>query len=574
MAARKARGPHCAVYTRKSSEEGLEQDFNSLDAQREACEAYIKSQAGEGWRLVKAHYDDGGISGGTMERPALKQLLTDVEARKVDIVVVYKVDRLTRSLADFGKIVEIFDANGVSFVSVTQAFNTTTSMGRLTLNMLLSFAQFEREITSERIRDKIAASKKKGMWMGGNPPLGYDVGDRKLMVNEPEAETVRHIFRRHVVLGSVRRLKEELDAAGIASKVRVADSGRRWGGKPFARGALYLMLQNRIYLGETVHKDKSYPGEHEGIVDQELWDAVQAKLMENRVDRVDGGATGDPSLLVGLLYDDLGNRMTPSHAVKNGKRYRYYVSRPLITGNRTAAPDGRRIPAAEIERLVVDRVCRFLSNDAEIFEAIQGWNREVAELKRLVARAVRLSKTWATLSPAQTRSILRALIARVDVHMTKVDIHLVPARLPDLLRDNPFDPPPASGCAEDTDRMTLSVPARFQRVGKETRMIIDGIGLNETEAKPDPALIKLIVKAHRLHEELMTENMGIGDIAESEGVHRSYVSRLIRLAFLSPEITEAILDGRQPLGLTAARLMQVSRLPLEWPAQRQALDFS
>jgi DNA invertase Pin-like site-specific DNA recombinase/AraC-like DNA-binding protein len=574
MAARIGKGSHCAVYTRKSSEEGLEQDFNSLDAQREACEAFIKSQAGEGWRLVRTRYDDGGISGGTMERPALKSLLADIEARRVDIVVVYKVDRLTRSLADFAKIVEVFDRAGASFVSVTQAFNTTTSMGRLTLNMLLSFAQFEREITGERIRDKIAASKKKGMWMGGNPPLGYDVGDRKLMVNEPEAETVRHIFRRHVALGSVRSLKQELDAARIFSKVRVAESGRRWGGNPLTRGALYLMLQNRIYLGETVHKDKSYPGEHEGIVDQELWDAVQAKLTGNRVERAKGGATGDPSVLAGLLYDDLGNRMTPSHAIKGGKRYRYYVSRPLITGSRTAAPDGRRIPAAEIERLVSDRVCTFLSNDTEIFEAIQGENREVAELKRLIERAAKLSKTWTTLSPAQTRSILRALIARVDVQATKVDIHLIPARLPDLLEDNPLDPPPASECAKDADRMILSIPARFKRVGKEIRMIINGIGPNEKEAKPDPFLIKLIVTAHGLHEKLMSQDLSISDIAESRGVHRSYVSRLIRLAFLSPDITDAILDGRQPLGLTAARLMQVSRLPLEWRAQKQALGFS
>jgi DNA invertase Pin-like site-specific DNA recombinase len=574
MVARKARGLHCAVYTRKSSEEGLEQDFNSLDAQREACEAYIKSQAGEGWRLVRTRYDDGGISGGTMERLALKSLLADIEARRVDIVVVYKVDRLTRSLADFAKIVEVFDRAGASFVSVTQAFNTTTSMGRLTLNMLLSFAQFEREITGERIRDKIAASKKKGMWMGGNPPLGYDVGDRKLMVNEPEAEMVRHIFRRHVALGSVRCLKQELDAAGILSKIRVAESGRRWGGKPFARGALYLMLRNRIYLGETVHKDKSYPGEHEGIVDRELWDAVQAKLAENRVERAKGSAKGDPSLLAGLLFDDQGNRMTPSHAVKNGKRYRYYVSRPLITGSRTAAPDGRRIPAAEIERLVTDRVCAFLSSDSEIFEATQSGNREVAELKRLIERAAELSKAWTPLSSAQTRSILRALIARVDLQATTVEIHLVPARLPDLLRDNPLDTPPASECAEDADRMTLSVPARFRRVGKETRMIISGIGPNESEEKPDPSLIKLIVKAHRLNEELMSENLGIGDVAESEGVHRSYVSRLIRLAFLSPEITEAILDGHQPIELTAAKLMQVSRLPIAWRAQKQALGFS
>jgi len=266
--------------------------------------------------------------------------------------------------------------------------------------------------------------------------------------------------------------------------------------------------------------------------------------------------------------------MTPSHAVKNGKRYRYYVSRPLITGSRTAAPDGRRIPAAEIERLVTDQVCAFLSNDAEIFEATQSGNREVAELKRLVERAAKLSKSWATLSPAQTRAALRALIVRIDVQATMVDIHLIPARLLDLLRGNPLDPPPASECAEDAERMTLSVPARFQRVGKETRMIINGIGPNRSKATPDPALIKLIVTAHRLHEKLMSENLGIGDIAESQGGHRSYVSRLIRLAFLSPEITEAILDGRQPLVLSATRLMQVSRLPLDWRVQKQALGFS
>ncbi len=283
---------------------------------------------------------------------------------------------------------------------------------------------------------------------------------------------------------------------------------------------------------------------------------------------------GDPSLLAGLLFDEDGDCMTPSYAVKNGKRYRYYVSRSLITGSKTTAPGGRRIPAAEIERLVADRVRRFLSNDAEIFEALQGWNHEVAELKRLVERAGELSKEWASLSPARTRSILRALIIRIDVQATAVDIHLVPARLPDLLRGNPLDPPPASECVADAERMTLSVPARFRRVGKETRMIIDGTGPQTHDAKPDPSLIKLIVKAHRLHQKLMRKNLGIGDIAESEGVHHSYVSRLIRLAFLSPEITVAILDGRQPFGLTAARLMQVSRLPLAWRAQRQALDFS
>jgi site-specific DNA recombinase len=268
----------CAIYTRKSSEEGLEQDFNSLDAQRESCEAFIRSQKHEGWVCLSELYDDGGISGATMERPALKRLLADIEADRIDAVVVYKVDRLTRSLNDFAKIVEVFDRQAVSFVSVTQQFNTTTSMGRLTLNMLLSFAQFEREVTGERIRDKIAASKKKGMWMGGLPALGYDVKDRKLLVNEREAETVRHIYRRYAALGSVFALKEELDHDGVVSKARVDKYGRRTGGMPLARGALYLMLQNHVYRGEIVHKDNSYPGEHEPIIDQALWDEVQRRL--------------------------------------------------------------------------------------------------------------------------------------------------------------------------------------------------------------------------------------------------------------------------------------------------------
>src|SRR3954462_11822795 len=278
----------CAIYTRKSSEEGLEQDFNSLHAQREACDAYIKSQKHEGWRPLSTHYDDGGYSGGSIERPALRRLLADIHAKRIDVVVVYKVDRLTRSLADYAKIVEVFDASGVSFVSVTQAFNTTTSMGRLTLNVLRSFAQFEREVTGERIRDKIAALKKKGMWMGGMPPLGYTVENRKLVIVEPEAESVRDIFRRYAELGSVRLLQQDLAARGITGKSWVSTSGRCWGGKPIGRGTLYLILQNRLYRGEIAHKDKVYPGEHPAIVDAVLWDAVQARLAENAVERGTG----------------------------------------------------------------------------------------------------------------------------------------------------------------------------------------------------------------------------------------------------------------------------------------------
>ena len=326
---RSARRVQCAIYTRKSSEEGLDQAFNSLDAQREACAAFILSQKHEGWTLLPTPYDDGGFSGGTMDRPALKLLLGDIGAGKVDVVVVYKIDRLTRSLFDFAKIVEAFDARGVSFVSITQQFNTTTSMGRLTLNVLLSFAQFEREVAGERIRDKIAASKKKGMWMGGLPSLGYDVQNRKLVVNEEEARTVVHIFRRYVELRSVRVLQAELDVAGIRSKRRILADGTPFGGQKLSRGALYLMLQNRIYRGEITHKGSAYPGEHQPIIDKALWDEVQAILAENRVNRTTGADAKQPSLLAGLIFDETGERLTPSHAVKKGTRYRYYVSRSL-----------------------------------------------------------------------------------------------------------------------------------------------------------------------------------------------------------------------------------------------------
>src|SRR5467141_3902108 len=335
----------CAIYTRKSSEEGLDQEFNSLQAQREACEAFIESQRQEGWVCLRAAYDDGGFSGARMDRPALQRLLADLTAGRVGTIVVYKIDRLTRSLADFAKIVEILDTKGALFVSVTQQFNTTTSMGRLTLNILLSFAQFEREVIGERIRDKIAASKKKGMWMGGVPPLGYRVQDRKLVIVDSEAEIVRSIFRRYAELGSVRLLKEELEARGIKSKSWTSPSGRLVGGKPFSRGALYLMLQNRAYLGEIVHKGQFHPGEHTPIIDQPLWDAVQEQLAGNTARRRCGRRTRQSSLLTGMLFDGDGNRMTPSHAVKKGTHYRYYVSGSLITKDRTEISAGLRIPA-------------------------------------------------------------------------------------------------------------------------------------------------------------------------------------------------------------------------------------
>ena len=321
----------CAIYTRKSTEEGLEQDFNSLDAQRESCEAYIQSQRGLGWVACKKCYDDGGLSGGTLDRPALQSLLTDIDSGKVDLIVVYKVDRLTRSLMDFTKIIENLDAHDVSFVSVTQQFNTASSMGRLTLNVLLSFAQFEREVTAERIRDKIAASKKKGMWMGGLSPLGYDAVDKKLRVNQREAKTVRALFDLYIELGSVRKLKQEADRQGLVTKKR--KSGNHCsGGLTFSRGHLYQLLHNSVYVGQTAHKGKTYPGQHDAIIEKSTWDAAQTLLDDQAPARTSSTNTKQKSLLTGLAFDERGDRLSPTYARKAGRRYRYYISNRLMQG--------------------------------------------------------------------------------------------------------------------------------------------------------------------------------------------------------------------------------------------------
>jgi DNA invertase Pin-like site-specific DNA recombinase len=362
------------------------------------------------------------------------QLLADIQAGKVDAVVTYKVDRLTRSLADFAKIVEIFDAKGVAFVSVTQQFNTTSSMGRLTLNVLLSFAQFEREVTGERIRDKIAASKKKGMWMGGLPPLGYEAWDHRLVVVDREADVVRSIFRRYAALGSVRLLQEELAALGIASKRWTSAAGRSWGGKPLARGALYLMLQNRIYRGDIVHKGQSYAGEHQPIIEPPVWDIVQAKLAANNSQRSTGERVRRPSLLAGLLFDGDGHRMSPSHAVKKGTRYHYYVSRPLITESRAEAAAGLRIPAAEIEQIVTERFCKLLDEPAELFKALSPYLPTPSDQQHLLRWAGEAAATWGDRPATQRRMILVLLIRRIEVQIDRVDIQLRPRRLVAFLR--------------------------------------------------------------------------------------------------------------------------------------------
>jgi site-specific DNA recombinase len=559
----------CAIYTRKSSEEGLEQDFNSLDAQRESCEAFIRSQKHEGWVCLPEMYDDGGISGATMERPALKRLLADIEADRIDAVVVYKVDRLTRSLNDFAKIVEVFDRQTVSFVSVTQQFNTTTSMGRLTLNMLLSFAQFEREVTGERIRDKIAASKKKGLWMGGLPPLGYDVKDRKLVVSQREAGTVRQIYRRYAALGSVLALKEELDRDGVVSKVRVDKFGRRTGGGPLARGALYLMLQNRIYRGEIVHKENSYPGEHEPVIDQALWDEVQRQLAANRFDRATGAGATQMSLLAGLIYDDAGARMTPTHANKKGSRYRYYVSPGLVRGTRRQAPRSRRVPAGDLERLVEERLRQFLGNEADVFGAIEPLVGDANDCSDIVAGATDLARRWP--APSERRAILSNLVDRVDLMRETLTIRVRPGRLVAVLRGEngprELDHTPDA----DAPTLTFTVPARLKRTGKEMRLLIDGAG-GGARRQPDNSLYRLLARAYRYNDMVM-RNGGktMRELAADAGVGGSYFTRILRLSFLAPEAVKAILRDRHPIELTAKRLANEIRLPISWDQQRALL---
>jgi DNA invertase Pin-like site-specific DNA recombinase len=560
----------CVIYTRKSHEEGLESDFNSLDAQREACEAFILSQRHEDWKLLPGRYDDGGYSGGTMERPGLKKILLDIDAGKIDIVVVYKVDRLTRSLGDFSKMVELFDRRKVSFVSVTQAFNTTTSMGRLTLNVLLSFAQFEREVTGERIRDKIAASKKKGMWMGGLSPLGYDSANKKITVNPDEAETVRHIFSTYIQMGSVRKLKEHLDARGIVSKIRVSKIGKRPGGNPISPGALYRILKNPIYLGEISHKGNRYPGEHEAILDRALWEQAQAVLKENQVSQKTGARVKNASLLAGLLWDEQGERLSPSHAVKKGKRYRYYVSRSLLTKTKDA--DGFRVPANELEQIVSQRIYEFMASRAEVFTAIQAIVLKGAEQKKILGLAASHAKKWSNFSETKVRSILLATIPRIEVHPDRIDIHLSPARLSQALKNGYENLPPAHEADSDGSHLVLSVPASLRRRGIEMKMIVEAE--NRKSGEPDPALVNLIARAHTMKKKLVDgDGLSLRQIAIMEKLDRSYLARLIRLTFLAPDITKAILEGSQPPGLTATHLIRRTRLPMDWQEQRAEFGF-
>jgi len=547
MTAAKPKLRRCAVYTRKSSDEGLEQDFNSLDAQREACEAYIKSQAGEGWKPIRAHYDDGGYSGGTMSRPGLERLLADIRASRIDTVVVYKVDRLTRSLADFAKIVEVFDTHSVSFVSVTQQFNTTTSMGRLTLNMLLSFAQFEREVTGERIRDKIAASKQKGMWMGGFVPLGYEPDGRTLTINEAEAETVCTVFRLYLEHGNVQRVKEEADRRGLATKLRSGTDGRMRGGRPLSRGYIYKLLGNPLYVGRIAHKGTIHDGQHPAIIDEETWNAVQTKLAANTRDRSSVSRATKPSPLMGKLFDETGAPLTPSHAVKNGRRYRYYVSKRLIDGSATADEDrqGWRLPAREIERVVGDAVNSFLADRAALTSAV----RKQGIAADRIPNFLKAVSSWY----GQTLD----LIARIDLDNDRITIGVNLGTL--------------SGGTDLSIRHI--VPARIRRRGVEMRLVLDSSGPGT--AKPDPALIRAVARAHKWFDDLASGRANsIHAIAKAEGISGRYVARLLPLAFLAPKIVEAILSGHQPVDLTAEVLTRHTDLPFDWSEQKILLRLN
>lgn len=558
---------NCAIYTRKSSDEGLEKEFNSLDAQREACAAFILSQKHAGWACLPDLYDDGGLSGGTMDRPALQRLLSDIQAGKVQIVVVYKVDRLTRSLADFAKIVDVFDAHGASFVSVTQQFNTTTSMGRLTLNMLLSFAQFEREIAGERIRDKIAASKAKGMWMGGNVPLGYDVKDRKLIVNEVEAETVRTIFRRYAELGSVRALGHELDRLGVVSKRREGAAGVLSGGNRFSRGALYTLLQNHLYRGEIAHQEKIYPGQHEPIIDAQLWEVVQEKLSGNRQARALGATADEPSLLAGLIVDGSGGRMTPTHAVKKGRRYRYYVSTALITGARSDHAKGWRIPAGDVEALILDRLREFFTSEPDVGEALSCFELEASTLRSALSKSNQLATEWAKLPPIRIREFVRSVIGTVEINDEKVIVSLKRKEMASVLLGDTFSLPTITV----PETLELHIGARLRRAGKEIRLVVGGGG---AEA-PDGQMAALMRNAHATREALMTGRaITIDAMAHRLGIKRDYLSMHMRLTYLAPDIVRALMLGRYPPELTPARLLSRSKdLPHDWQLQRTVLGF-
>jgi DNA invertase Pin-like site-specific DNA recombinase len=529
----------CAIYTRKSTEHNLDLEFNSLDAQREACEAYIKSQSHEGWRLIPYHYDDGGLSGASLNRPSLQRLLSEVSDGKIDIILVYKVDRLTRSLADFAKLVELFDQRGVSFVSITQSFNTTSSMGRLTLNVLLSFAQFEREVIGERVRDKIAASKRKGLWVGGPVPLGYATEGKKLVVAPVEAKIVRTIFSLYREVDSVAALAEILERKGIRTKVRPLSNGESQGGIPFGIGALAHLLRNRFYIGEIDYRGEIHAGEHEAILDRPLFDKVQAKLKKNAVDRA-MRLKGSPALLTGRIFDDVGNRMTPSHSNKRGIRYRYYVSHALIQGRRRQAGTVKRVPAAEIEEIALHAVRQNL----------------------------------ASYDPENIPSDHQAVVARIDKITVKREAIEIK-----LLETEPGSTSAVPGKrkgneSQSTNSNMIAVPwnARSFIAVKGIVHAPQGIGPTMGPGTRE-GLLNAIAKARRWIDGITTGKVkSFDDIAMKEKKVERHIRLFAPLAFVAPFIVQSIIEGTAPVNLTVTELAKSS--VHSWRRQQHLLKVS
>ncbi|WP_353216383.1 recombinase family protein [Sandarakinorhabdus sp.] len=565
----------CAIYTRKSSEEGLEQDFNSLDAQHAACAAYITSQASEGWSRVGSRYEDGGISGGTLQRPGLMRLLDDIRSGLIDIVVVYKVDRLTRSLLDFSKLVETFDQAGVSFVSVTQSFNTTNSMGRLTLNMLLSFAQFEREVTAERIRDKIAASKQRGMWMGGTPPIGYRPDGRSLAIVEDEAALVRRVYALYLELGIVSDLQAHLLRERIEQPVRISLTGRTYGGGPFNRAQLYRMLNNPLYIGLICHGAQRYPGNHPPIIDMALWENVQAQLSGNTQGKQQAPTVCDPGLLVGKLFDADETPLVSNHSAKGKVRYRYYVSRHLqhgCTGTDRAKNDGAngvRIPALEIEPLIIAAITKQLGDMIGLATAL-GYDLGGPDAAwQLTQRAEQLANILATSRPAAQQSLLSTIVRRIDVHPEAVQLTVATDALRAALKLS--DVPAVDPASTPATDIGITLPVRLKRSGMAMRLVLEAGG-SAIPRSPDAQLLAAISKGRAWWRQLQANpDMTVAALARAEKVGPTYVDRILRLAFLSPKIIEAIISGTAPANLTLERLKDVKLIDLDWAEQHRLL---
>lgn len=554
----KKRTLRCAIYTRKSSEEGLEQDFNSLHAQREACEAFIASQKHEGWSALAAPYDDGGLSGGTLERPALQRLLADISEGQIDVVVVYKIDRLTRSLLDFAKIVEIFDKRSVAFVSVTQQFSTTSSMGRLTLNVLLSFAQFEREVTGERIRDKIRASKAKGMFMGGYVPIGYDAVGRTLAIDEAEAATIRTIYALYLALQNVRLVEGELKRRGMVTSLYTSKSGRTTGGKSFSRGHLYAILSNPIYIGQIEHRGVRHPGLHAPIIDRDTFDAVQKQLAANGHEHRIRSSAKETSLLVGLIFRADGNPMTATHASKAGRRYRYYSSKSDMEA---AGKRALRISAYEIEPVVIQQLTALLTDEHRLAAELGEHALEAGSLAQCLRMGRQLATDLDTAGSHDVRAIVLDIVSKVIVGEEIVRVEVKRSALLRRLGNT------GSDATDDAPPIPIEAPISFARRGVEARLIVNGPSDGVAHRAPDSALVKAAARGYAWFEELTSGRAtSIVEIAKREGVSDRFVSIVLNLAFLAPSAVEAIVEGRQPAALTAKTAMFGDEIPLKWAA--------